>query len=179
VSIASAELWVRRVVAIIVTTLSFAIFLPIGGFFYVFLLARATISLTLASFLSAMTSAPLSANVEHLLQHSVSFFPNGLGIIWNAGRAIWRGENFGSSDLRHDSLTLLTNVILAILFFIVLMLLLNALGWSGVRVPAILSWFLGTPILLLLSIALIGIVVVIFWQVFQDSWKRLWSPGTK
>jgi hypothetical protein len=38
---------VRRVMAVLVAGLSLMIFVPVGGFFYVFLLARATISLTL------------------------------------------------------------------------------------------------------------------------------------
>lgn len=178
-SVARAELWVRRGVASVVAVLSFGIFVPVGGLFYVFLLARATISLTLASFISAMTGQTLSANVQDLLHHSVSFYPNGLLIIWNTCGAIWRGENVGGLKQRYDSITLLTNVILAILFFAVLGSILNALGWTGIRVPAIFRWFFGTPILLLLTLALIGIVTLMFWSVLKDSWRRLWTPPNK
>lgn len=172
---AKVEFFVRRAVAILVAALSFAIFVPVGGFFYVFLLARATISLTLASFISAMTGAALTANVEHLLIQSVSFFPTGLSIIWRVSSSIWRGENFGSLEQSYDAATILTNVLFAIIFFLVLTTLLRAIGWSGFGAPAIFAWLVGTPILVVLMIALVGIFILPFWPVLNDSWRRFWS----
>lgn len=176
---ARAEALIQKVVAILVAVLSFTVFIPVGGLFYIFLLVRATVSLTLSSFISAMTGIAISANVQQLLHHSVSFFPTGLAIIWSASKAIWRGENFGSSERRSDSLTLLTNIILAILFFVVLTMILNALGWSGIRVSAIISWFFGTPILLLLFLALLAIAYVWVRPVLNEALRRRSSTETK
>ena len=171
--------WIRRGVAIFVAFLSFAIFLPVGGFFYAFLLARATISLTLASFLSAMTSRPLNLDVQYLLQQSVAFYPTGLSIIWSASQSIWKGENVANSERKFDSIALLTNIILAMLFFILVMLFLEAVGLSTVRVPAILGWFFGTPVLLLLFVGLMVVVGFIAWPILKDSWRQLRSGTTR
>jgi hypothetical protein len=173
----AAAKWIQRGVAIFVALFSFAVFLPVGGFFYIFLLTRATISLTLASFLSAMTNKPLTFNVQHLLHQSVSFFPAGLSIIWEAAQLIWNGENVASSEPKFDSIALLTNIILALIFFILVMIFLEAVGLPGVRVPAILAWFFGTPILLLIFIGFTVIVSFIMWPILKDSWRQL-SSGT-
>jgi hypothetical protein len=100
------------------------------------------------------------------------FFPAGLSIIWNASRAIWNGENFGNSEQRYDSVTVLTNVVLSILFFIVLMAILKTLGLS------VFAWFFSAPILLLLVVALIAILAVPFLPTLRDYWRRYWSSST-
>jgi hypothetical protein len=176
---ATVELWVRRAIAVLVAGLSLIIFGPVGGFFYVFLLTRATISLTLASFISAMTGAPVSANVQRLLHQSVSFFPTGLKIISDVSSAIWRGDNFGDSARRYDPASILTNVMLAIIFFVVLATMLRALGWSGLGAPAILGWLFSTPILLVISLALVAIFVVALWPMFLVSWRRFWRSNAR
>jgi hypothetical protein len=149
----------------------------VGGFFYIFLLARATISLTLASFISAMTGAPVSANVQQLLHQSVSFFPTGLKIISDVSSAIWRGESFGSSEQRYDAAAILTNILLTIIFFVVLITLFRALGWSGFGTPAILGWLFSAPILLIIGLALVAIFAVALWPMLLESWRRLWRSG--
>jgi len=171
----TAAKWIRRAVAVIVAIFSLLIFLPVGGFFYVFLLTRATISLTLASFLSAMTGQVLSSNVEALLQQSVSFFPTGLNIIWEITQAIWDGKTIGNVQQRVDTITLLTNIVLAILFFVVVMLILEAIGIPGIRVGAIFRWFFGTPILFVLFLALAALIAFVVWQVGKDAWRQYWT----
>jgi len=163
--------------AILVAVLSLIIFCPVGGFFYVFLLARATISLTLASFISAMTGTEINANITKLLEQSVSFFPNGFAVILKVSSAMWRGDNFGNSRKRYDAASILTNVLLAIIFFVVLATLLRALGWSGFGAPAILGWLFGTPILLIICFALVAIFAVALWPMLLNSWRRFWRPG--
>lgn len=171
----TAAKWVRRFVAIIVAVFSFAIFVPVGGFFYVFLLTRSTVSLTLASFLSAMTGRPLAANIQGLLHHSVSFFPTGLEIIWAACRSIWLGESNGQRTAQFDAITLLTNVILAILFFVIVMAFLDTVGMPVLPLSRIFGWLFGTPTIALLLLAGLGLVGFFVWHIFRDSWRQFTS----
>jgi hypothetical protein len=170
----AVELWVRRAMAVLVAALSLIIFVPVGGFFYVFLLARATISLTLASFIAAMTGTEINANVHKLLEQSVSFFPTGFTVIVKVSSAMWRGDDFGNSRKRYDAASILTNVLLAIIFFAVLMTLFRALGWSGFGMPAILAWLFSTPILLVIGVALVAIFAVALWPMLLNSWRQFW-----
>jgi len=83
------ELWIRRAIVSLAWLLSSVIFLVLGGLVYVFMIALATIALTLANFIAAMTGTSISGNVRQSLRQSILFFPSGFGTIWDAARAAW------------------------------------------------------------------------------------------
>jgi hypothetical protein len=121
-----------------------------------------------------MTGTEINTNIHSMLEQSVSFFPTGFTVIVRVSSAMWRGVDFGNSKKRYDPASILTNVLLAIIFFVVLMTLLRALGWSSFGAPAILAWLFSTPILLIICVALVAIFGVALWPMFLDSWRRFW-----
>jgi hypothetical protein len=106
---------VRRAVAILIALFSYAMFIPVGGVFYIFLLIRATTALSVALFLAAMRmSGTVSSETSLLLHQTISFFPQGISIIWNIASKIWHGT-VESDETGLDSTYLITHVILALI----------------------------------------------------------------
>jgi hypothetical protein len=164
--------WIRRAVALLIGLVAYATFIPVGLFFYIFLLSRAVLTLALASFVAAMTTRPFTTNAEAILHHSVSFFPKGLETIYLIVLRIWRGDTATAVDAAEVNLLASpTTILLAVLFSCALITVLSLIGVPILGLTSVAS-ILKDPLLLVVLVAFISFIAIVGWQMFRDSWDH-------